>query len=90
MRAVDLIARKRSGARHQSDEVRWLIGAYLSGEVPDYQMASWLMAVCWQGLDAGETRDLTLALVESGRRLSFADSNVPTVDKHSTGGVGDK
>ncbi len=90
MRAVDLIARKRGGERHSPDEVRWLIGAYLDGGVPDYQMAAWLMAVCWRGLDAAETRALTLALAGSGRRLSFAGSPVPVVDKHSTGGVGDK
>lgn len=90
MRAVDLIARKRGGERHSPDEVRWLIGAYLDGGVPDYQMAAWLMAVCWRGLDAAETRALTLALAGSGQRLSFAGSPVPVVDKHSTGGVGDK
>jgi pyrimidine-nucleoside phosphorylase len=90
MRAVDLIAAKRDGGRHASAEIRWLVDAYLRDEVPDYQMAAWLMAVCWRGLDGDETRALTLALADSGRRLSFRDVGRPVVDKHSTGGVGDK
>src|SRR5919108_663249 len=90
MRAVDLIADKRAGGRHTDEEIRWLIGAYLRGDVPDYQIAAWLMAVCWRGLDDGETRALTLALADSGRRLSFQGFDRPVVDKHSTGGVGDK
>jgi pyrimidine-nucleoside phosphorylase len=90
MRAVDLIARKRDDGRHTEDEIRWLIGGYLRDEIPDYQIAAWLMAVCWRGLDADETRALTLTLAESGRMLSFKDFDRPVVDKHSTGGVGDK
>ncbi len=90
MRAVDLIARKRDGGRLSDEEIGWLIAAYLRDEVADYQVASWLMAVCWRGLDAGETTALTLALADSGRRLSFGDAGRPVVDKHSTGGVGDK
>jgi pyrimidine-nucleoside phosphorylase len=90
MRAVDLIARKKAGGTHTAEEIRWLIDAYLRDEVPDYQAAAWLMAVCWRGLDAAETRALTLALANSGRRLSFAGFGRPVVDKHSTGGVGDK
>ncbi|MBI3971632.1 MAG: thymidine phosphorylase [Chloroflexi bacterium] len=89
-RAVDLIAQKRDGHRHSDEAIRWLIGAYLRDEVPDYQMAAWLMAVCWRGLDDGETRALTLVLAGSGRRLSFRGFGFPVVDKHSTGGVGDK
>ncbi|HEX2036543.1 MAG TPA: thymidine phosphorylase [Chloroflexota bacterium] len=90
MRAVDLIAGKRAGGKHRPGELRWLVEAFLRDEVPDYQMAAWLMAVCWRGLDRSETQALTLALAESGRRLSFAGSPRPVVDKHSTGGVGDK
>ena len=90
VRAVDLIAHKCSGGKHAEAEIRWLIDAYLRDEVPDYQVAAWLMAVCWRGLDAAETRALTLALAESGRVLSFKDFGRPVVDKHSTGGVGDK
>jgi pyrimidine-nucleoside phosphorylase len=90
IRAVDLIAQKRDGGRHTPEAVRWLVDAYLRQEVADYQMAAWLMAVCWRGLDGTETRALTLALADSGRRLSFAGAPFPVVDKHSTGGVGDK
>ena len=90
MRAVDLIAHKRAGQAHSDEEIRWLIDAYLRDEVPDYQLAAWLMAVCWRGLDVAETRALTLALAHSGRTLSFAGFGCPVVDKHSTGGVGDK
>ena len=90
MRFVDLIACKRDGGRHTEDEIRGLVGAYLRDEAPDYQVAAWLMAVCWRGLDGDETRALTLALADSGRRLSFHGFDRPVVDKHSTGGVGDK
>jgi pyrimidine-nucleoside phosphorylase len=90
LRAVDLINQKRTGGKHTAQEIRWLIDGYLRGEIPDYQVSAWLMAVCWRGLDAEETRALTLALAESGRVLSFRDFGRPVVDKHSTGGVGDK
>jgi pyrimidine-nucleoside phosphorylase len=90
VRAVDLIAQKREGGSHAAGEVRWLVEAFLRQEVPDYQMAAWLMAVCWRGLDGAETRALTMALAESGRRLRYPGVGAPVVDKHSTGGVGDK
>ena len=90
MRAVDLVAHKRAGGRHEDVEIRWLIDGYLRDQIPDYQMAAWLMAVCWRGLDFAETTALTLALTNSGRRLDFRDFGRPVVDKHSTGGVGDK
>ena len=90
MRAVDLIAAKRAGLAHTEDDIRWLVSAYMRDDVPDYQISAWLMAVCWRGLTADETRALTLALADSGRRLDFRDFPWPIVDKHSTGGVGDK
>ena len=90
MRAVDLINEKRLGRAHRPGEIAWLVGAYLRGDVPDYQISAWLMAVVWRGLDVAETAELTTALVDSGRRLSFQDVRAPVVDKHSTGGVGDK
>lgn len=90
MRAVDLINDKRAGRTHRAGEIAWLVGAYLRGDVPDYQVSAWLMAVTWRGLDVAETAELTTALVDSGRRLSFRDLPGPVVDKHSTGGVGDK
>lgn len=90
MRAVDLINDKRVGRAHRPGEISWLVRAFLGGDVPDYQISAWLMAVVWRGLTVAETAELTTALVESGRRLSFRDLPVPVVDKHSTGGVGDK
>jgi len=90
MRAVDLINKKRTGLRHGHGEIASLVAGYLRNDIPDYQMSAWLMAVCWRGLDAVETAELTRALVESGQQLSFSDLTVPVVDKHSTGGVGDK
>ena len=90
MRAVDLINKKRTGLRHGHGEIASLVEGYLRNDIPDYQMSAWLMAVCWRGLDAVETSELTRALVESGQQLSFSDLTMPVVDKHSTGGVGDK
>ena len=90
MRAVDLIARKRAGMAHGDDEIDWLVGEYVGGHIPDYQMAAWLMAVCFQGLTRAETVRLTEAMVSSGRRLDLSDVAPVVADKHSTGGVGDK
>ena len=87
---VDLIRAKRDGAALTGDEIRWLIGAYLSGEVADEQMSALLMAVYFRGLDDGELRSWTSAMVDSGERLDLSSLTQPTVDKHSTGGVGDK
>jgi len=90
MRAVDLIAKKRDGAALSSDEIGWLIAAYAAGDIPDYQMAAWAMAVVLRGMDDRETADLTLAMARSGDMLDLHDLAPLTVDKHSTGGVGDK
>jgi pyrimidine-nucleoside phosphorylase len=86
----DLIRRKREGAAHTSDELAALIVAYTRGDVPDYQMAAWLMAVVWRGMTAYEASALTLAMANSGDRLNIRDQLSPVADKHSTGGVGDK
>jgi thymidine phosphorylase len=88
--AVDLIRAKRDGVPLTGDEIRWLFGAYLSGEVADEQMSALLMAVYFRGLDDAELRAWTSAMVDSGERLDLAGVGRPTVDKHSTGGVGDK
>ena len=90
MRAVDLIIAKRNGATHSREELAWLIGGMLDGTVPDYQVAAWLMAVCWRGMTPAETADLTAVMVGSGRRLDLHDAAPFVADKHSTGGVGDK
>jgi thymidine phosphorylase len=88
--AVDLIRAKRDGQALTDGEIRWLLGAYLTGEVAEEQMSALLMAIYFRGLDAGELRTWTSAMVESGDRLDLAGVGAPTVDKHSTGGVGDK
>ncbi len=90
MRAVDLIAKKRDGGALTAAELRWLLGGYVAGDVPDYQMAAWAMAVVWRGMDDRETADLTLAMAELGTMLDLHHIAPLTVDKHSTGGVGDK
>lgn len=92
LRALDLIEAKKGGAAHSAAELGALVSAYLRGDVPDYQMAAWLMAVRWQGLSAAETHSFTDALVASGEVLDLAGAGIaePTIDKHSTGGVGDK
>lgn len=90
MRAVDLITKKRDGGELTGQEIGWLIAGYTSGEVPDYQMAAWAMAVLFRGLNDRETTDLTLAMARSGDMLDLHDIAPISVDKHSTGGVGDK
>ena len=90
MLAQRLIERKRDGGRLEAGEWRALTLAYAAGHVPDYQMAAFLMACFLRGLDREETAALTEAMLDSGDRLSLADLGVPRVDKHSTGGVGDK
>lgn len=87
---VDLIEKKRLGKKHDDMEIAQLITGFTSGEIPDYQMSAWLMAVCFAGLDRDETFLLTQAMVESGGILSFPDELRPIIDKHSSGGVGDK
>ena len=90
MLAQRLIERKRDGGRLEAGEWRALTLAYAAGHVPDYQMAAFLMACFLRGLDRGETAALTEAMLASGDRLQLADIGLPRVDKHSTGGVGDK
>ena len=90
MQTVDLIRKKRDGQALSTAEISWLVEQYTQEQVPDYQMSAWLMAVYWRGMDARETSDLTLAMAHSGEELHVRDSISPVVDKHSTGGVGDK
>jgi pyrimidine-nucleoside phosphorylase len=85
-----LIERKRDGGRLEDSEWQELVRAYAAGEVPDYQMSALLMAIYFRGLDRPETSALTDAMIESGGRLDLGHLAVPRIDKHSTGGVGDK
>ncbi|HSM44544.1 MAG TPA: thymidine phosphorylase [Acidimicrobiia bacterium] len=88
--AVDLIEMKRDGKRLPDDAIEWLIEAYTEGEVPDYQMAAMAMAIFVNGMDAEELAAWTSAMMASGDVLDFSDIPAPKIDKHSTGGVGDK
>jgi pyrimidine-nucleoside phosphorylase len=90
MRAVDLIRKKRDSGEHSREEIAWLITAYTKGEVPDYQMAAWLMAAWIRGLSGAETAALTETMLHSGEVVNHADLPMKKVDKHSTGGIGDK
>ncbi len=90
MQAVEVITRKRDGGELTAEEIRWFIQGCVSGEVADYQAAAWLMAVYLQGMSQGETVELTRAMAESGNILDLGDLASRAVDKHSTGGVGDK
>ncbi len=87
---VELIMAKRDGRALADGEIRWLFEAYLRGDVADEQMSALLMAIFFRGLDQAELRTWTAAMVESGERLDLTAAGLPTVDKHSTGGVGDK
>ena len=88
--AVTLIRAKRDGHRLGDDDISWLFEAYAKGEVADEQMSALLMAIYFQGLDGDELRTWTAAMIASGDRLDLSPIKKPTVDKHSTGGVGDK
>ena len=90
MDAVDIIRTKRDGDRLSDEQIRWFIGGYTHGEVADEQASALLMAIYFRGLDDGELATWTRAMIDSGERLDLAGIGRPTVDKHSTGGVGDK
>jgi pyrimidine-nucleoside phosphorylase len=90
MRVVDLIRRKRDSAELTREEIEQLIAAYTRGDVPDYQMSAWLMAVVLRGMSRPEIAALTEAMLHSGSVLDFSNLPGRKVDKHSTGGVGDK
>lgn len=90
MNAVDLIVAKRDGGELRDDQINWFIGGVTSGTIPAEQAAALLMAIVWRGLTAGELATWTAAMINSGQRLDLSSLQRPTVDKHSTGGVGDK
>lgn len=93
MNVVDLITKKRDGGEHSAEELQFLLAGIVSGRIPDYQAAAWAMAVYFQGMTPAETTALTLAMAASGDTLDLHDALPPgtqIVDKHSSGGVGDK
>jgi len=90
MRITDLIEKKRDGGSHSRAELEALVGGFSRGEVPEYQMAAWLMAVCWRGMQPEELAALTQVMAASGQQLDLASIPGSVADKHSTGGVGDK
>jgi pyrimidine-nucleoside phosphorylase len=90
MQVVELIRKKRDGATLTAEEIAWFVQQYTQGQIADYQASAWLMAVYLRGMDAQETTDLTLSMARSGEQLGVRDVIAPVVDKHSTGGVGDK
>lgn len=88
--AVELIIKKRERFELSTEEIRWLVANYTSGVVADEQMSAMAMAILLNGMNRREIKDLTLAMIDSGERLEFTGLAMPTADKHSTGGVGDK
>jgi pyrimidine-nucleoside phosphorylase len=90
MRAVDIIRKKRDSGENSREEIEFLVGGYTRAEIPDYQMAAWLMSAWIRGLSRGETAALTQVMLHSGDVLDLSSLPGKKVDKHSTGGVGDK
>ena len=90
MRAVDLIQKKRDGQELTSNEIKWLVEGYVAGTVPDYQMSAFAMAVYFKGMTTREISDLTMNMVKMGQEFDLSAIDGVKVDKHSTGGVGDK
>lgn len=90
MRAVDVIAKKRDGGELSREEIAFFVDGFTRGEIPDYQAAAWAMAVLLKGMTSRETLDLTLSMAASGDQIDLSGVVPVAVDKHSTGGVGDK
>ena len=90
MRVVDLIRRKRDGHELTHEEIQFIVRGYAQSQFPDYQMSAWLMAVLLRGMSGQEIATLTEAMLHSGITLDWSDLPGKKVDKHSTGGVGDK
>ncbi|KAB8138388.1 pyrimidine-nucleoside phosphorylase [Gracilibacillus oryzae] len=90
MRMVDVIAKKRNGLKLSETEIKYFVEQYMTGDIPDYQASALMMAIYFQGMDQEETATLTKSMVDSGDTIDLSKINGHKVDKHSTGGVGDK
>ena len=90
MRMYDLIAKKKRGEALTDDAIAYMVKNFVLGTIPDYQMAAMLMAICFSGMDVRETATLTREMAASGDEIDLSSVTGRTVDKHSTGGVGDK
>ena len=90
MNITELISKKRRGFCLSDDEINWIINSYTEGNIEDYHMSALAMAICFQGMDDRETASLTYAMAKSGDQIDLSMFDNLSVDKHSTGGVGDK
>ena len=90
MRMYDIILKKRSNLPLTDEELRFLISGYVNGDIPDYQVSALLMTIVFNGMNARELGTLTMAMAQSGHMVDLSNIDGITVDKHSTGGVGDK
>ncbi|MBT3252056.1 MAG: thymidine phosphorylase [Candidatus Marinimicrobia bacterium] len=88
--SVEIIRDKQHNRQHSFEEIKYIVDGFTNGDIPDYQMTAWLMAVYFNGMDISEARHYTKAMIESGKKLDFSYLPDFVVDKHSTGGVGDK
>lgn len=86
----NIIKKKRAGEKLNKEEIYFFVKNFTDGKIPDYQASALLMAICVNGMDDEETKNLTFAMIESGKVFDFSNINIPLADKHSTGGVGDK
>ncbi|MCF7804347.1 MAG: thymidine phosphorylase [Candidatus Marinimicrobia bacterium] len=90
MLPYEIIEKKQQGDRHSPEEIRFMVKEFTAGNIPDYQISAWLMAIYFQGFSIEETAVLVEAMIESGERIDLSDISGYKIDKHSTGGVGDK
>ena len=90
MRMYDIILKKRKGQELSAEEIRFVINGFTKGEIPDYQMSALLMAICFNSMSDLETAEMTYTMADSGDKVDLSEFGSLSVDKHSTGGVGDK